>query len=172
MSSTTLESPGKSGSVDHDVGNLADRLLKLALAINIVAPAVIFGVMYLLRTMDVLPAESLIAAETLRILFYVLLFIAVSELATAFIVKNALFAPTKVRPTLGDTAAFAKLVTGGTITLAALGAASMMYGVVLYVLGEDLTKVALFGMIALVHFRLFRPTGDYLRELINIAEMS
>jgi hypothetical protein len=164
-----MHEPKTTPAVDHDVSGLADRLLKLTLVINLVLPGIAFLIVYVLRAMEMLPMSELISSATLQLLFYALLFVAVSEVAVAFILKKAIFSPEKVRPTLDDAAAFTKLVTGGSITLAALGAASMIYGVVLYLLGMDATKVALFALIALIHFRLFRPTAEFLRSLIAQA---
>lgn len=172
MFNATSESSGITTSSRHDVANLGDRLLKLTLLINIALPAALFVVVYILRSMKLIPAQALVPIETLRILFFALVFVAVTELVTSFIVKKALFAPDKIRTVLHDLPGFAKLATGATITLAALGASAMMYGIVLYILGEDLTKVALFGLIALVHFRLFRPTAEFLRQTLDRAEMS
>lgn len=155
-----------SRTAHHDVDTLAGRLLKLAILINIVVPAFMFMVVYLLRVGGALPA-SLVPGGTLQIIFYAFLFVAISELAVAFVVKRAIFAPDKVRLTLGDSAAFTKLVGAGTIVLAALGAASMMYGIVLFILGAGLASVAAFGLIALIHFRLFRPSAEFIRSLIT-----
>jgi hypothetical protein len=119
--------------------------------------------------MDILPVGGLVPATTLQILFFALLFVAVSEVAVAFLLKKLFFSPDKVRPTLHDPAAFAKLATGGSIALAALGAASMIYGIILLILGMEITRVALFALISLVHFRLFRSTSDFLRSTITQA---
>ncbi len=172
MFNATSESSSTVTSSRHDVANLADRLLKLTLLINVALPAALFVVVYILRSMKLIPTQVLVPIETLQILFFALVFVAVTELVTSFIVKKALFAPAKVRTVLNDASGFAKLAKGATVTLAALGASAVLYGIVLYILGEDLTKVALFGLIALVHLRLFRPTADFLRHTLDHAEMS
>lgn len=165
MFTTTTENQTSTQTVTHDVESLAGRLLKLSLIINIVAPAAMFVVVYLLKSTELLPT-SLVPAGTLQIIFFAFLFVAISEVAVAFIIKKSVFAPDKVRPTLTDSGAFGKLMTAGTITLAALGGASMFYGILLYILGSSIANVAAFALIALVHFRLFRPTAEFLRSLI------
>lgn len=169
MTNATMDIPTRHSLADHDVTGLADRLLKITLAINLVVPGLLFLCVYLLRSMDVLPQSELVTAEILQILFFALLFVAISEVAVAFVLKKSFFAPDKVRPTLHDPAAFAKLATSGSVALAALGAASMIYGVVLLILGMEITRVALFALISLIHFRLFRPTSDFLRTTITQA---
>jgi hypothetical protein len=161
-----MEQSTTSNSVTHDVDSLASRLLKLCLAINIVLPAVVFLVVYVLKSAGVLPSTSLVTPDILQILFYALLFVAALEVAVAFIIKRAIFAPDKVRPALASKEAFARLATGGSITLAALGGAAMMYGIILYILGLDMARVAIFALLTFVHFRLFRPTTEFLRSLI------
>lgn len=168
MFTTVTENPTQTQTVTHDVESLAGRLLKLSLIINIIAPAALFLVVYLLKSMEVLPS-SLVPSGTLQIIFFAFLFVAVSEVVVAFIIKKSLFSPDKIRPTLTDSGAFAKLMTAGTITLAALGGASMFYGILLYILGSGIANVAAFALIALVHFRLFRPTADFLRSLVAQA---
>lgn len=165
----TMEAPKPTELADHDVSGLADRLLKLTLTINLAMPGFLFLIVYLLRATEVLPTTALVPAETIQLLFYALLFVAVSEAGVAFALKKTFFAPEKVCSTLSDSAAFQKLVSTGSITLAALGAASMFYGVILYTLGLDIKMVAAFALIALIHFRLFRPTTDFLRSLIAQA---
>lgn len=165
MFTTATENQTSTRTVSHDVESLAGRLLKLSLIINIVAPAAMFLVVYLLKSTEMLPT-SLVPAGTLQIIFFALLFVAISEVAVAFIIKKSIFSPDKVRTTLSDTAAFSKSMTAGTLTLAALGAASAFYGILLYILGINLVNVAAFALIALVHFRLFRPTAGFLHSLI------
>lgn len=169
MINSTLEAPTATQTLNHDVSGLADRLLMLTLVINLVMPGFLFLLVYILRVTEIMPPTALVSAETLQILFYALLCVAVSEVVVAFVIKKTFFSPEKVRPALADSAVFTKLVTGGSITLAALGAASMIYGVMLYILGLGVPRVALFALIALVHFRLFRPTADFLRALITQA---
>jgi hypothetical protein len=169
MLNSTMEAPTATQIANHDVSGLADRLLKLTLLINLALPGFLFLVVYLLKSVAILPSNTLIPSGTLQVIFYTLLFVAASEVGVAFILKKAFFAPEKVRPALHESAAFAKLVTAGSITLAALGASAMFYGVVLYMLGLEIKMVALFALIALVHFRLFRPTADSLRSLIAQA---
>jgi hypothetical protein len=169
MLQTTMEQPAVRHSIDQDVDNLAGRLLRLCLLINIVIPAFLFLAVYLLRSTGALPAGSMVAPNVLQLLFYAFLVIAVSEVGVAFVIKRAVFSPEKIRPTLSDNSVFARHVTGGTVTLAALGAASAMYGVLLCLLGIEVTYFAAFALIALVHFRLFRPTPDTLRAIINQA---
>jgi hypothetical protein len=106
MPSATIEQPNTLTSVTHDVESLAGRLLKLSLIINIVAPAAMFLVVYLLKSTEVLPS-SLVPSGTLQIMFFALLFVAVSEVAVAFIIKKSIFAPDKVRPTLTVSSALA-----------------------------------------------------------------
>lgn len=168
MFTTAAEDHISTQTVTHDVESLAGRLLKLSLITNIVAPAAMFLVVYLLKSTEMLPT-SLVPAGTLQIIFFAFLFVAISEVAVAFIIKKSIFAPDKVRPSLTDSGAFAKLMTAGTVTLAALGGASMLYGILLYILGSGIANVAAFALIALVHFRLFRPTADFLRTLITQA---
>ncbi len=153
-------------SVNHDTESLGGRLLRLSMLINLVMPLSLLLGVYVLRTLGVVPLEPLIPQSTLQLLFYVLLFVAVSELGVAFVLKRSILAPDKVRPTLNDAAAFARLVTTATIVLAALGAASLFYGVLLLLLGIGVASVAPFALIAFVHFRLFRPTAENLRTLI------
>jgi len=169
MTNATMKEPTRHSAADHDISGLADRLLKITLAINLAMPAFLFLFAYLLRSMEILPVGGLVPAEALQIIFFALLFVAVSEVAVAFVLKKMFFSPERVRPTLDNPDAFAKLVTGGSVALAALGAASMIYGIILFILGMDMGRIALFALISMVHFRLFRPTSDFLRSVITQA---
>ena len=166
---TTMETHAPTLTAQHDLDSLGDRLLKLTLLINIVAPAALFLIAYLLRAAEIIQLSGLIEPGIMNIIFFVFLFITVSELGIAFVIKKSVFAPAKVRSVSNDPAAFAKLATAGSATLAALGAAAMFYGIILVVLGAEMTRVAVFALFALVHFRLFRPSADFLRSLLNQA---
>ncbi|HWO56222.1 MAG TPA: hypothetical protein VNN55_01520 [bacterium] len=162
-------SPTPFRSAAHDFDDLAARALRIALAVNVVIPLLLFVAIYLLKSAAIIPSSVSIPTSTQRLLFIVMALVAVSEVAVGFIVRKALFAPAKLRLILADADLFAKMVMGAGIVLAALGAASMVYGIVLYALGAPESWVAVFGLIGLVHFRLLRPTSEFLRAAATRA---
>lgn len=169
MNHMTPERSETARMAPHDIEGLAGRALKLALFVNLLIPAMLVIAVYVLRLLDVMPRTTSFLPDKLQLLYFVLVFVALSELVAALVLKKAMFGPDKVRPTLGSTEEFGKLVIGGTVTLAALGASPVLYGIVLYILGEDISKVALFTLVTLVHFRLFRPTAEFLHHIVSRA---
>jgi hypothetical protein len=153
-----------------DIDELAGKALKLALFINLLIPALLIIAVYILSSMDMMPRAMSYPADTLQLMYFVLLAVALSEMVAALILRKAMFAPEKVRPVLGNSGEFSKLVMTGTTALAALGASPVIYALVLYILGEDISKTAIFPLVTLVHFRLFRPSAEFLREVVRQAQ--
>lgn len=134
--------------------------------IGIAAPALLFLTVYLLRSAALLPAASAMPHETLRLLFYVLLFVGISELGAGFVMRQVMFATDKIRTALAIPGGFERMVGTASTVLSALGASPMIYGTVLFILGADMTAVAVFGLITLACYRILRLSPDFLRKAV------
>jgi hypothetical protein len=140
----------------------------MGLLINLAGP---FGVamiaILLIQTGTVEPAMNFIESP---LLFYVLGGVAIMELAAGHFVRRTLFSVSKAREVAHDPAKTEQWVLRSSIVLFALGASPMFYGVVVYLLGGEISQLAFFGILTLVGYRLLRPTSSLLEETLAAAQ--
>lgn len=150
----------------HDIDHLVNRAMRLGVWINIVAPAMLAAVAYLLYDSGtVQPNTSLIEGQS--VLFFVFVGVAISELVAAFVMRRILFSPERARPIRHDPALVELWVIRSSIILFALGGSPIAYGIVLFLLTGDTRQLALFGIVCLLAYRLFRPTKDLLEAALQ-----
>jgi len=101
------------------------------------------------------------------VLFFALVGVALSELVAAFVMRRILFSPERARPIRHDPVLVEQWVIRSSIIVFALGASPVAYGVVLFLLSGDLRQLALFGIVCLLAYRLFRPTRDLLEAALQ-----
>lgn len=156
--------------MNHDYQQLADHGIKRMFLIGVVGPLLLFLLIYILRSAGVMPARE--GSDTLVAdpIFFVLLAVGLGEIVTGFVLRRAMFAPTRLRPVLGDPEAFATHIMASATLIGALGASEMVYGIVLFVLGLPTPNVAVFALLMLTCFRLLRPSARFLQTSVEAAE--
>jgi len=152
--------PGRDATCD----DLAARIAKRGIIINLIAPLGLVALAYAIREagIGVDPANRL---ELFPILFYAFFAVSVSELIAAFILRRQLFTAQRLGV---DTATGRfdanKALQAATIVLA-IGATPIVYGIALYLLGGAITDVVWFALMNLLAFRLLRPDAEYLSRI-------
>ncbi len=150
----------------HDFDHLIGRAMRIGVWINLAGPAILAGIAYALNQSGTIqPNPDLESGQS--VLFFALVGVAISELVAAFVMRRVLFAPQRARPIRHDPALVESWVVRSSIVIFALGASPMIYGVILYLLSGDLRQLALFGIVSLLAYRLFRPTRDLLEEALQ-----
>ena len=102
-----------------------------------------------------------------RIIFYALLFVAVSEIGVTIFLKKLFLKPlstTEAPPASIPTIAF---IQSRYLILFNLAFAPTIYGFVWYFLGGELQEFVLFAVISLIIFRLVRPSADFFYSLFG-----
>lgn len=150
----------------HDIDHLVGRAMRLGVWINIVAPAILATIAYLLFDSGTIQPNADMA-EGQTVLFFALVGVAISELVVAFVMRRILFSPERAKPIRHDPALVELWVVRSSIVIFALGASPMAYGVILFFLSGDLRHLALFGIVCLLAYRLFRPTKDLLEAALQ-----
>jgi hypothetical protein len=147
-----------------DIDRMHSKLFSLGLAMNVFAPMVLIFAGGLLRAQEVvLPGNT-----DLRMFFWVLLAVAISEIPAIYLVRKTLLGGRRVRAKTGmRPSAEQVLMQWGVITFS-LALAPSVYGLVYYLLGGSLEKFVLFAAITLFCFLVFKPKeeqiGSFLRD--------
>ena len=142
--------------------------MRLGLLINILAPAVIAAIVFaLVESETVQPNPEFVDGQP--VLFFAFVAVALGELVAAFVLRRVLFSPDRARPIRHDSSLVEQWVQRSSIVIFALGATPLVYGAILYLLSGDIRQFALFGIISLLAYRLFRPTRDLLDGALNEA---
>ncbi len=150
----------------HDLDHLVGRAMRLGVWINLVGPAMIAAVAYALHESGTIQATPDFA-EGRPILFFALVVVAISELVAAFVLRRLLFSPERTRAIRHDPALVEQWAMRSSTVIFALGASPIAYGAVLYLLSGDMRQLALFGIICLLAYRLFRPTKDLFESALD-----
>ena len=142
--------------------------MKLGLMINIIAPGVIAAVIFALVELEIVqPNPEFMAGQP--VLFFAFVAVALGELVAAFVMRRILFSPDRARPIRHDSRLVEHWVRQSSIVIFALGGSPLIYGAILYLLSGDIAQLAIFGIISLLAYRLFRPTRDLLEGALNDA---
>lgn len=150
----------------HDLDHLLARATRLGVWINVIGPALIAAIAYALAASGTIQANPDFA-EGRSVLFFALVGAAISELVAAFVLRRILFSPDRARPIRHDPELVEQWVIRSSIVIFALGAAPIAYGAVLFLLTGDTRQLALFGIICLLAYRLFRPSRDLLETALQ-----
>jgi hypothetical protein len=146
-----------------DVERMHSRLFNLGLLMNLLAPAVIIFVGVVVRAS--LPAVA--PSTDLRILFWVLLAVALSEIPVIYLVKRKLLLGNKHAGQVGRSAtAEQALLQWGIITYS-LGLAPSIYGLVYYIMGGSSERFVLFAAITLFCFLVFKPKQEEISSFVK-----
>lgn len=146
-----------------DIERMHSRLFNLGLMMNVFIPVTLIAVGALLRAKGV----GLTGNTELRIFFWALLAVAISEIPAIYLVRRTLLrgrrvsARACVRLTAGHT-----LMQWGIITYS-LALAPTIYGLIYYLLGGSLERFVLFAAITLFCFLVFKPKEEQISSFLR-----
>ncbi len=150
------------------VDRLHTRLLNLGLLLNVLAPVVIISVGAFLKAKGV----SGSAGTDLRVLFWALLVVALSEIPVIYIIKRSFLADDKgLQKSYKGLAPKQALIQWGLLIFF-LSLAPTIYGFVYYLLGGTLERFVLFCAITLFCFLVFKPKLEEIRSFIKMRVSS
>ena len=148
------------------LGEAHMKVIYMGLILNMLLPIVVIlaglGVRHFVQGGEAGPVT-----DQTRIMFYALLFVAVSEIGVTIFLKKLFLKPL---PTTGEpsesipTIAF---IQSRYLILYNLAFAPAIYGFVWYFLGGELKEFVLFAVISLIMFRLVRPSADFFYSLFG-----
>jgi hypothetical protein len=154
----------------HDISHLLARTARLGVLINLAIPGALALLAYGLRAGVVMDTKSSSLPDSPPI-FLILVGFAVLELVGAFVLRRRLLSRQRARTLRHDPSLVEHWLMRSAIIIFALGASPMIYGAAFYLWSGDLRHLALFGIITLLAYRLFRPTEDQLTELLNATDV-
>ena len=150
----------------HDLDHLVGRTTRLGILINILTPGVIAAIVFVLVESEIVHPNPEFA-DRQPVLFFADVAVALGELVAAFVLRRILFSPDRARPIRHDSSLVEQWVQRSSVVIFALGATPLVYGAILYLLSGDIRQLALFGIISLLAYRLFRPTRHLLEGALN-----
>ena len=136
-----------------DIERMHTRLLSLGLVLNVLVPVVLMAAGAFLKARGVSGSPG----TDLRIFFWVLILVAVSEIPAIYIVKRSFLSGRKAfqKSRRGATVEQALLQCG--VIVFSLALAPTIYGLIYYLLGGSLERFVLFVAITLFCFLVFKP---------------
>lgn len=137
-------------------------MLYLGLALNLALPLGLLVIGFFLRKNGVGANPT----PNLKLFFWVLIFVSVSELLALYIVKKTLLANASKRnfTTLSQSPVQKSILTF-SIVIFALSLAPSIYGLVYFLLGGKLEEFLLFIAVTFLGFRIFRPNLEEIKQL-------
>jgi hypothetical protein len=153
-----------------DTERVHTKLFNLGLLLNVLAPAVLIFVGALLKASGVGGSPD----TDLTIFFWVLIFVAVSEIPAIYIVKRSFLSGSKsFQRSRGRLTPEQILLQGGMIIFS-LALTPTIYGLVYYLLGGSLERFVLFAAITLFCFLVFKPkleeVSSFVEKRLDSAE--
>jgi hypothetical protein len=146
------------------------RTIYLGLIFNLLLPIVLLVVgVAIKRTMVTGGGGWAVSAETLRILFWALLAVGVSELGAAVYLKKILLKPDMPELREREASAAVSFVLSRYVVLFAVALSPAIYGFVYYLMGGTFQHFVLFGLISLVIYRIVRPTQESFFALFGVT---
>jgi hypothetical protein len=145
------------------------RAMMLGLVLNLLLPAVIVAIGYFLRRiMDAESETAIMDPESLQILFFALLLVAVSEIPVVLFLKKLLLKPLPSNQAADADVPSVTFVISRFVLLYAVALSPSIYGLVYYLLGGEFRFFVLFGVISLLIFRLARPSQEFFYSLFGV----
>ena len=144
-----------------------EKVLFLGLALNLLLPAVVLAAGFLVRQV-VFGGGALVVDDPSRVMFYVLLFVAASEIAVALFLKKIMLKPLPVTGEPADNVPTTTFVVSRYLVVFNLAAACSIYGFVWFMLGGTVAEFVLFAVIGLIIFRLVRPSKEFFYSLFGV----
>ncbi len=145
-----------------DIEKIHTQMLYLGLVLNLAIPLGFLTVGLLLRKNGV----GTIPIANLKLFFWVLFFISISELVAIFIFRRIFFAKFSKRSmTAVSQISIQKSILTFSIGIFALSLAPSICGLVYFLLGGRLEEFLLFIAITFLGFRIFRPNLEEIKQL-------
>ncbi len=146
-----------------DTDKLHSRLLNLGLVMNVLVPMILIAAGAFLKARGV----SVNPGADLKIFFWVLFVVAVSEIPAIYIVKRSFLSGHKAfQKSRGHATAEQALLQMGIIIFS-LALAPAIYGLVYYLLGGTLERFVLFAAITLFCFLVFKPKQEEISTFVK-----
>lgn len=137
-------------------------MLYLGLVLNLAIPLGFLALGFFLRKNGV--GANPIA--NLKLFFWVLVFISISELLGIFIFKKSFFARFSKKSQMGiSQIPIQKSILTFSIVIFALCLAPSIYGFIYFLLGGKLEEFLLFIAVTFLGFRVFRPNLEEIKQL-------
>lgn len=139
-------------------------MLYLGLVLNVAFPLGLLAIGFLLRKNGVGANPT----PNLKLFFWVLFFVSISELLAIFIFKKSFFAKFSKKSQMGiSQIPVQKSILTFSIVIFALSLAPSVYGLVYFLLGGRLEEFLLFIAITFLGFRIFRPKLEEIKKLFG-----
>ena len=149
------------------IGEAHLKVMYLGLVLCLLLPIVVVGAGYLVRQFVQGGAPPEPDSQS-RILFYALLFVAVSELPVALFLKKQMLKPLPTSGAPPENAPTRAYIISRYLVIFNLAAACSIYGFVWFFLGGTFGEFVLFAVIGLVIFRLVRPSREFFYSLFGV----
>jgi len=143
------------------------KVMYLGLVLCLLLPMVVVGAGYLVRQF-IQAGEPPTPDSQARIFFYALLFVAVTELPVALLIKKRMLKPLSTTGPPPENAPTTAHIISRYLVIFNLAAACSIYGFVWFFLGGTFGEFALFAVIGLIIFRLVRPSQEFFYSLFGV----
>ena len=139
-------------------------MLYLGLVLNLALPLGFLTIGFFLRKNSVGADPT----PNLKLFFWVLIFISVSELLAIFIFKRSFFARFSKKSQMGiSQIPVQKSILTFSIVIFVLNLAPSIYGFIYFLLGGKLEEFLLFIAVTFLGFRIFRPRLEEIKQLVG-----
>lgn len=136
-----------------DIDRVHTRLLNLGLLLNVLTPVIIISVGAFLKTRGISGSPG----TDLRIFFWALIAVALSEIPVIYVIKRSFLSGGKVFQKSRRHATAEQSLLQWGMMIFSLSLAPAIYGLVYYLLGGSLERFVLFAAITLFCFLVFKP---------------
>jgi hypothetical protein len=143
------------------------KVMYLGLVLCLLLPIAVVGAGYLVRQY-IQGGDPPAPDSQSQVIFYALLFVAVSELPVALLIKKQMLKPLPTKGTPPESVPTTAFVISRYLVIFNLAAACSIYGFVWFFLGGTFGEFVLFAVIGLIIFRLVRPSQEFFYSLFGV----
>ena len=151
-----------------DVDRVHTRLLNLGLLLNVLAPAVLIFVGAFLKARGV----GGNGISDLRVFFWVLIVVALSEIVVIYIIKRSFLSGSKAFQRSRRYVTAEQTLVQCAVIIFSLALAPTIYGLVYYLFGGTLERFILFAAITLFCFLVFKPKLEEISSFVKKGSSS
>lgn len=153
-----------------DVDRVHSRLLNLGLLLNVLAPVILISVGAFLKTRGISGSPG----TDLRIFFWALIVVALSEIPVIYIIRRSFLSGSKAFQKSRRHATTEQSLLQWGMIIFSLSLAPTIYGLIYYLLGGSLERFVLFAAITLFCFLVFKPKleeiSSFVKRQLNLEE--
>jgi len=146
-----------------DIDRMHTRLLNLGLLLNVLAPAVLIFVGAFLKARGV----GGNGISDLRVFFWVLIVVALSEIVVIYIIKRSFLSGSKAFQRSHRYVTAEQTLVQCAVIIFSLALAPTIYGLVYYLFGGTLERFILFAAITLFCFLVFKPKLEEISSFVK-----